>query len=96
MVPKAPAQGLHRGPQCHGTGVDDADQQFYENYVCGSERNYTGYCNAEADKLVDRQSMEPIGKAKKLVWESNESWSTTVRARSSFIREAEPAGSLRG
>jgi peptide/nickel transport system substrate-binding protein len=63
MVPKAPAQGLHRGPQCHGTGVDDADQQFYENYVCGSERNYTGYCNAEVDKLVDRQSMESIRKS---------------------------------
>ncbi len=23
-------------------GVDDPDQQFYENYVCGAERNYTG------------------------------------------------------
>ena len=39
-------------------GVDDPDQQFYENYVCGAERNYTGYCNPEVDKLVDRQSME--------------------------------------
>src|SRR6202162_83142 len=39
-------------------GLDDPDQQFYENYVCGSERNYTGYCNADTDKLIDRQSME--------------------------------------
>jgi peptide/nickel transport system substrate-binding protein len=52
------------------TGVDDPDQQFYENYVCGSERNYTGYCNPEVDKLVDRQSMEADPeKRKKLVWE---------------------------
>jgi peptide/nickel transport system substrate-binding protein len=52
------------------TGVDDPDQQFYENYVCGSERNYTGYCNREVDKLVDRQSMETDPeKRKKLVWE---------------------------
>ena len=25
----------------------DPDQQFFENYGCGSERNYTNYCNAE-------------------------------------------------
>ena len=51
-------------------GVDDPDQQFYENYVCGSERNYTGYCNPEVDRLVDRQSMESYKeKRKQLVWE---------------------------
>ena len=27
--------------------VDDPDPAFYENYVCGAQRNYTGYCNAE-------------------------------------------------
>jgi peptide/nickel transport system substrate-binding protein len=52
------------------TGVDDPDQQFYENYVCGSERNYTGYCNPEVDKLVDRQSIEvDPDKRKQLVWD---------------------------
>jgi peptide/nickel transport system substrate-binding protein len=52
------------------TGVDDPDQQFYENYVCGSERNYTGYCNPEVDRLVDRQSRETnFDKRKTLVWE---------------------------
>ena len=35
------------------SGVDDPDQMFYENYVCGAERNYTGYCNPEFDKLVE-------------------------------------------
>ena len=34
-----------------GSGVDDPDQQFFENYACGSERNYTGYCNPELEKL---------------------------------------------
>jgi peptide/nickel transport system substrate-binding protein len=57
------------------TGVDDPDQQFYENYVCGADRNYTGYCSPEGDKLVDRQSMEPDPeKRKRLVWESNDGW----------------------
>ena len=53
-----------------GSGVDDPDQQFYENYACGSDRNYSGYCNPELDKEFDRQSMEPDQeKRKKLVWE---------------------------
>jgi peptide/nickel transport system substrate-binding protein len=52
------------------TAVDDPDVAFYENYVCGSPRNYTNYCNPEVDKLVERQSAETnIDKRKKLVWE---------------------------
>jgi hypothetical protein len=35
------------GPTNIGSGVDDPDQQFFENYGCGSERNYTGCCSAE-------------------------------------------------
>jgi peptide/nickel transport system substrate-binding protein len=35
-----------------------SDQQFYENFSCGAERNYTGYCSAEVDQLIDRQSSE--------------------------------------
>jgi len=51
-------------------GIDDPDQQFYENYVCGAERNYTGYCNPEIDRLVDRQSMESDqSRRRQLVWE---------------------------
>jgi peptide/nickel transport system substrate-binding protein len=53
-----------------GNAVDDPDQNFYENYACGSERNYTQYCNKELEKLFDRQSMETdADKRKKLVWE---------------------------
>ena len=51
------------------TAIDDPDPAFYENYVCGAQRNYTGYCNPEVDKLVDGQSMETdFEKRKRLVW----------------------------
>jgi peptide/nickel transport system substrate-binding protein len=47
-------------------GLDDPDQQFYENFLCGAERNYTGYCNPD----VDQQSMQSDEeKRKQLVWE---------------------------
>jgi peptide/nickel transport system substrate-binding protein len=53
-----------------GSGVDDPDAYFYEHYACGSERNYTNYCNAELEKMYDQQSMEPDQeKRKKIVWE---------------------------
>ncbi len=53
-----------------GNSVDDPDQNFYENYACGSERNYTDYCNKELEKLFDQQSAETdIEKRKRLVWE---------------------------
>jgi peptide/nickel transport system substrate-binding protein len=51
-------------------GLDEPDQKFYETYVCGAERNYTGYCNPETDRLIDRQSMEADPeKRRALVWE---------------------------
>jgi peptide/nickel transport system substrate-binding protein len=51
-------------------GLDDPDQQFYENFSCGAERNYTGYCSPEVDTLIDRQSSEPdAAKRKQIVWE---------------------------
>jgi peptide/nickel transport system substrate-binding protein len=52
------------------SGVDDPDQQFYENFVCGAVRNYTGYCNPEVDKLIDQQSAEANRENRKqLVWQ---------------------------
>ena len=52
------------------TALDDPDQMFFENYICGAERNYTGYCNPEFDKLVARQTAEPdIEKRRELVWQ---------------------------
>ena len=51
-------------------GLDDPDQTFYENFVCGADRNYTGYCNRELEQEFDRQSMEADQeKRRRLVWE---------------------------
>ena len=53
-----------------GNGIDDPDQAFYENFGCGSERNYTHYCNKELQALFDKQSQETdVEKRKKLVWD---------------------------
>src|ERR1700726_678603 len=53
-----------------GKSVDDPDQNFYENYVCGAEANYDGYCNHTIDQLIDEQSSESDQEKRKgLVWE---------------------------
>jgi peptide/nickel transport system substrate-binding protein len=53
-----------------GSGLDDPDQNFYENYVCASNRNYTHTCDRELDTMVDQQSAEPDRqKRKELVWQ---------------------------
>lgn len=68
--PKVARKDYQIGLNVTGSGVDDPDQQFYENYSCGSERNYTGYCNPELQKLFDRQSAEADQqKRKALVWD---------------------------
>jgi peptide/nickel transport system substrate-binding protein len=46
------------GANVSGFGIDDPDAIFYENYGCGSIRNYTGYCNEHVTKLIDQQSQE--------------------------------------
>ena len=50
--------------------VDDPDAYFFENYKCGSPRNYTDYCDEQVDRLIDAQSQE-LDRAKrlKLVWQ---------------------------
>ena len=68
--PKVARKDYSLGLNLTGNAVDDPDQSFYENYACGSERNYTGYCNKEIEKLFDQQSAETdVAKRKKLVWE---------------------------
>jgi peptide/nickel transport system substrate-binding protein len=58
------------GMNLTGAGVDDPDVNFLENYSCGSERNYTEYCNKDVDKLIDMQSRETdVAKRRQLVWE---------------------------
>ena len=67
--PKVLKKDYQVGLNLTGGGVDDPDVQFYENYSCGSERNYTGYCNKEVDAMIDAQSREiDIEKRKRLVW----------------------------
>ena len=52
-----------------GNGVDDPDQTYWENYVCGS-RTYMDYCNKEVDALVTQQSQERDQAKRKLIaWE---------------------------
>jgi len=68
--PKIARKDYALGLNLTGNAVDDPDQSFYENYSCHSERNYTGYCNPEIEKLFDQQSQETdVAKRKKLVWE---------------------------
>lgn len=68
--PKVYRKDYKVGVNLTGAGVDDPDAQFYENYVCGSDRNYTGYCNPELDKLIDKQSMERSEEARRqIVWD---------------------------
>ena len=46
------------GANLTGLGVDDPDANFYENFSCGSPRNYGDYCNEEVGRLIERQSQE--------------------------------------
>ena len=53
-----------------GVGIDDPDAVLKGAYACNSEANYTQYCTAEVDKLLDQQSQEAdIEKRKALVWQ---------------------------
>jgi peptide/nickel transport system substrate-binding protein len=68
-VPKLIRREYQMGLSLVGNGVDDPDQQFYENYVCGS-RTYMGYCDKALDALVDQQSAEPDQKKRQeIVWQ---------------------------
>ncbi len=46
------------GANLTGLGVDEPDANYYENYACGSPRNYSQYCSEEVMKMVDQQSQE--------------------------------------
>jgi peptide/nickel transport system substrate-binding protein len=53
-----------------GVAIDDPDVNFYENYGCGSIRNYSGYCDEQVQKLIDQQSQELDPKKRTaLVWD---------------------------
>jgi peptide/nickel transport system substrate-binding protein len=68
--PKLARKDYQIGLNNTGSGVDDPDQQFFENYGCGSERNYTGYCNPELEKLfIEQSETAEREKRRRLVWE---------------------------
>jgi peptide/nickel transport system substrate-binding protein len=68
--PKLARKDYQIGLNNTGSGVDDPDQQFFENYGCGSERNYTGYCNAELEKqFVAQSEAADREKRRHLVWD---------------------------
>jgi peptide/nickel transport system substrate-binding protein len=58
------------GANLTAPGIDDPDAALYENYKCGTSRNYTDYCSEEMDRLIDQQSAElDRDKRLRLVWE---------------------------
>ncbi len=68
--PKVRKRDYTIGLNLTGNGIDDPDQTFFENYACGSENNFDGYCNPKMDELFERQSMEgDQEKRKQLVWD---------------------------
>lgn len=68
--PKIARKDYAIGPNITCGAVDDPDQNFYENYACGSARNFTQYCNRDLQPLFDQQSQETNVEArKKLVWD---------------------------
>jgi peptide/nickel transport system substrate-binding protein len=48
-----------------GVGIDDPDAQLFENYRCGSQRNFSGYCSEEIDRLMGEQS-QTLDRTKRL------------------------------
>ena len=88
--PKIARKDYQIGLNLTGSAVDDPDQQFYENYACGSERNYTGYCNREL-RQADRSAIapRPISKnANRWLGDRPASCRKTWRARSSIYTHA--------
>jgi peptide/nickel transport system substrate-binding protein len=53
-----------------GVAVDDPDVALFENYGCGSLRNYNNYCDSEMTKLFQAQSRElDPEKRRQMVWD---------------------------
>src|ERR1700712_4095518 len=58
------------GMNVQGMSIDDPDVVFFENFLCGSERNYSGYCNPALEKKFHEQSMmKDVDARRKVVWD---------------------------
>ncbi|MBV8407787.1 MAG: ABC transporter substrate-binding protein [Alphaproteobacteria bacterium] len=68
--PKLARKDFQIGVNNTGSAVDDPDQQFFENYGCGSERNYAGYCNRGLEAMfLEQSAIADQDQRKRLVWE---------------------------
>jgi len=68
--PLATRKEYQLGANLTGIGADDPDANFYENFACGSPRNYTGYCDEQVMKMIDQQSQEiDAKKRQQMVWD---------------------------
>jgi peptide/nickel transport system substrate-binding protein len=68
-VPKLIRRDYEFGLSQVGNGVDDPDQNYPENYACGS-RTYMDYCDKNIDALIAAQSAErDQEKRRKIAWE---------------------------
>jgi peptide/nickel transport system substrate-binding protein len=54
--PKVTRRDYQMATNLTGIGPDDPDANFFENFKCGSPRNYSDYCNPEVDHLISEQS----------------------------------------
>ena len=53
-----------------GNSLDDPDQNFFENFGCGSIRNYAGYCDKDMQDAFSAQSRETdVAKRRAMIWE---------------------------
>src|SRR5262249_7958565 len=67
------------GANLTAAAIDDPDVYFYENYRCGTSRNYTDYCSEELDRLMEQESQE-LDRTKRLqlVWRIQRKLETDV------------------
>jgi peptide/nickel transport system substrate-binding protein len=56
--PKLVRRDFQLGVNLTSGGVDDPDAILFENYVCGSERNYSDYCDEGLTRQYHAQSAE--------------------------------------
>ncbi len=84
MVRQDRPQGLRGGAHTTGNGVDDPDQNYFENFSCKSSATTPATANPEIEKLFEVQSAETdFDKRRKIVWEIDRKLLRTGRGRSS-------------
>ncbi len=67
--PKLARKEIPVGANMTASGSEDPDAWFFENYLCGSQRNYSDYCSKDVDALIKKASAEQnTAKRKAMVW----------------------------